>query len=59
MPWIARSFNFDIPIDLFPYVLVRYGGTPARVEDMIQNHNNTEVLNRNMETVCQRSFEKF
>lgn len=32
-PWIERRFTFDMPLSLFPNVLERLRGTPARVED--------------------------
>ncbi|HWR16264.1 MAG TPA: DinB family protein [Terriglobales bacterium] len=34
-PWITRTFNFSTPIDLYPGVLARYRGTPARLEDAV------------------------
>ena len=33
MPWPERSFDFGFPADLFPELLERLRGTPARVED--------------------------
>src|SRR5215813_4238757 len=35
-PWIERKFNFDFPAGLFPNLLERYSGTPARIEEMVQ-----------------------
>jgi uncharacterized damage-inducible protein DinB len=36
MPWIQRKFSFDLPVSLFPNVLERLRGTPARIEDRIR-----------------------
>ncbi len=34
-PWLERSFNFDFPAGLYPGLLERLRGTPARVEEMV------------------------
>lgn len=34
-PWIERQFSFDQPIDVFPALLERFRGTPARAKEMI------------------------
>ena len=34
-PWIERRFAFDLPLSMFPNVLERLRGTPARVEDRV------------------------
>ncbi len=34
-PWLERSFNFDFPEGLYPCLLERLRGTPARVEEMV------------------------
>jgi len=34
-PWIERRFTFDLPISMFPNVLERLRGTPARLADRI------------------------
>ncbi|MBU0518923.1 DinB family protein [bacterium] len=36
-PWIERQFNFDLPITMFPNVLERLRGAPARITDRIQD----------------------
>jgi len=33
--WIERKFNFDFPVTIFPSILERLRGTPARLEEMI------------------------
>jgi uncharacterized damage-inducible protein DinB len=34
-PWVQRRFTFDLPVSMFPNVLERLRGTPARIEDRI------------------------
>ncbi len=34
--WIERKFNFEFPAGLFPCMLERVRGTPARIKEMIQ-----------------------
>jgi hypothetical protein len=34
-PWVERTFNFDFPVGLFPCILERVRGTPARLEELI------------------------
>src|SRR5262249_14592370 len=33
--WTARTFRFNLPIDVFPAVLERLRGTPARAADLV------------------------
>jgi uncharacterized damage-inducible protein DinB len=35
--WIERKFSFDLPVWMFPNVLERLRGTPARLEDRLLN----------------------
>lgn len=35
-PWVERRFVFDLPVSMFPSLLERLRGTPARVEDRIR-----------------------
>jgi uncharacterized damage-inducible protein DinB len=35
MPWIERRFTFDVPNSMFPNVLERLRGTPARVSNRL------------------------
>jgi len=35
-PWIERRFAFDLPVSMFPNLLERVRGTPARVEDRVR-----------------------
>lgn len=34
-PWTKREFSFDQPIDVFPALLERLRGTPARAKELI------------------------
>ena len=36
IPWIKRTFDFDLPVELWPEILERLRGTPARVEDLVR-----------------------
>jgi uncharacterized damage-inducible protein DinB len=35
-PWIERRFTFDMPLAMFPNVIERLRGTPARMEERIR-----------------------
>ena len=35
--WVERKFNFDMPVEIFPSMLERFRGTPARLEEAIKN----------------------
>ncbi|MCI0355883.1 MAG: DinB family protein [Acidobacteria bacterium] len=34
--WVERTFRFDFPVELFPTLLERVRGTPARIEEKIR-----------------------
>ena len=34
-PWIERKFDFDFPVTLYPNIVSRYRGTPARLEEAV------------------------
>jgi uncharacterized damage-inducible protein DinB len=36
LPWINRSFSFDFPVEIWPDVVERFRGTPARIEDKVR-----------------------
>ena len=36
-PWFERKFAFDLPLGLFPNVLERLRGSPARVEERVRS----------------------
>src|SRR6266446_6988357 len=44
-PWIERTFNFDFPAGLYPCILERLRGTPARVKEMVSSLSD-ETLSR-------------
>jgi len=46
--WFERKFEFAFPVELFPNVIVRIRGTPARMEELLRNRPR-EVLIRNPE----------
>jgi uncharacterized damage-inducible protein DinB len=37
LPWTGRHFSFDLPESLFPVVIERLRGTPARIEDKVRS----------------------
>jgi len=36
--WVERTFQFGLPVGVFPCILERFRGTPARLEDMIRRY---------------------
>ena len=47
-PWTERHFEADLPLSLFPGVLERLRGTPARLEDRLRGRA-PEILQRRKE----------
>jgi uncharacterized damage-inducible protein DinB len=43
--WIERSFNFNFPVDLYPQIIERMRGAPARVDEYFKSAP-AEVLRR-------------
>src|SRR5712692_5869970 len=35
--WIERKFNLDFPVGIFPCILERLRGTPARLEELVKS----------------------
>ncbi len=35
--WVERKFNFDFPLGLYPDIIERVRGTPARIEDRVRD----------------------
>jgi hypothetical protein len=35
LPWFQRTFSFDFPLSLYPNIIERLRGTPARMEDRL------------------------
>ncbi|HSE41254.1 MAG TPA: DinB family protein [Acidobacteriota bacterium] len=36
-PWFERNFNFNFPPEIFPSILERLSGTPARLEELVRS----------------------
>ncbi|HTW57953.1 MAG TPA: DinB family protein [Terriglobales bacterium] len=36
--WFERKFDFSFPLELYPNVLIRLRGAPARLEEMVRDH---------------------
>lgn len=43
--WIKRQFSFELPVGMYPNVVERVRGTPARLEDLVRGLS-TEILTR-------------
>ncbi|HJU53038.1 MAG TPA: DinB family protein [Pyrinomonadaceae bacterium] len=43
--WIKRQFSFELPLGMYPNVVERVRGTPARLEDLVRGLS-TEILTR-------------
>ncbi len=37
VPWFERKFAFDMPAEMFPLVVERLRGTPARLEELVRD----------------------
>lgn len=37
VPWIERRFDFRFPVGIYPEIIERLRGTPARVEDRVRS----------------------
>ncbi len=45
MEWIKRQFSFELPIGMYPNVVERVRGTPARLEDLTRGLS-SDILTR-------------
>lgn len=36
-PWFERTFSFDFPVGVFPCLVERLRGTPARIEELVRS----------------------
>ena len=52
IPWIERKFNFDFPVDLYPEMIERLRGTPARLEDHTKSLSREILIWRDHERWC-------
>jgi exonuclease I len=43
MRWVEREFEFDLPVGLFPCVVERLRGTPARLEELTRGLSREEL----------------
>jgi hypothetical protein len=46
MKWADRRFSFDLPEALFPVVVERLRGTPARIEDKVRGLSPAVLIRR-------------
>lgn len=44
--WVERSFRFDVSLGLFPSVLERVRGTPARIEEKVRQFSHEMLIRR-------------
>ncbi|MBN2562583.1 MAG: DinB family protein [Phycisphaerae bacterium] len=49
LPWIERKWRFDFPVELFPDILERLRGTPARLEEMLRGVSPDTLARRERE----------
>lgn len=42
--WVDRRFNFDFPVDLYPNILARFRGAPARLEDAVRGLSREQLI---------------
>jgi len=46
MEWFKRKFSFDLPGEMFPNVVERLRGTPARLEELTRGLSREELTRR-------------
>jgi uncharacterized damage-inducible protein DinB len=46
-PWFERHFDFDLPLWMYPNILERLRGTPARLEELVAGLS-SELLTRSI-----------
>jgi hypothetical protein len=44
--WAARKFSFDFPAELYPTILMRLRGTPARMEELLHDEDEAQLRRR-------------
>jgi uncharacterized damage-inducible protein DinB len=42
--WFDRKFEFSFPVELYPNMLARLRGTPARLEDMLRGRSHSLLI---------------
>lgn len=46
MLWFEREFSFDLPVWMYPNVVERVRGTPARLEDLVRTLSREQLVRR-------------
>ena len=46
VPWTQRTFAFDFPVDLYPELMERLRGTPARAEEIVRGLSQPALVRR-------------
>ena len=46
MSWTERTFNFDFPPEVFPGIVERLRGTPARIGELVHDVPQTMLIRR-------------
>lgn len=49
LPWFERRWAFDFPVDLYPDIIERLRGTPARVEERVRGLSSKVLTRRERE----------
>ncbi len=44
--WFERKFEFAFPVELYPNLIVRLRGTPARLEEMLSGRSREALVNK-------------
>ena len=44
--WFERKFEFSFPVELYPNLLARLRGTPARLEEMVRGRSHTIMIQK-------------
>lgn len=47
--WFERKFDFSFPAEMYPNVVVRLCGTPARLEEMVRGCGRQELIRKEQE----------
>jgi hypothetical protein len=50
LPWFERRFHFDYPVEIYPDVVERIRGTPARVAERLQGVGRETLTRRDGKT---------
>ena len=50
LPWLQRPFNFDTPVGMYPDLVERLRGAPARLEDHVRDLATNTLTRRDGDT---------